>query len=433
MNNSIADRIRVLSEAAGAAARQQRVDEAAGYWHQVLQLAPDHPTALTFLGQHSLFRGDFGGARTLLRKAGQVSPSDPIVWLNLSFACRASGDRKEELAALERALAADPYCYPALLAKGDWLQKAGQTRAAARVYNNALTISPPQNTLSTELSAAVDRARAMVAGNRVELESFLAKQLDVARQRVPEHSLQRFEECVGIATGSKKIHTQHASVLYYPGLPPISFYDTALFPWLQEIEAQKGVIQEELVGLLKEDAAEFAPYVQHPDGVPLNQWAELNHSPRWSAFFLWKDGAKKADHCAKCPRTASAIERMPLAEIPSYAPTVFFSTLEPKTRIPPHTGATNARLIVHLPLIVPNACGFRVGNDTREWQPGQALVFDDTIEHEAWNDSDRLRTVLIFDIWNPQLSETERELIGALLVAMRDYYDAEGGQAGFSG
>ncbi len=71
------------------------------------------------------------------------------------------------------------------------------------------------------------------------------------------------------------------------------------------------------------------------------------------------------------------------------------------------------RLVTHLPLIVPENCGFRVGNDTRQWVPGKAWVFDDTIEHEAWNDSDKLRVVLIFDIWHPHLTPPERAMITA--------------------
>jgi aspartyl/asparaginyl beta-hydroxylase (cupin superfamily) len=74
----------------------------------------------------------------------------------------------------------------------------------------------------------------------------------------------------------------------------------------------------------------------------------------------------------------------------------------------------NSRLICHLPLIVPPKCAFRVGNEVREWREGELLIFDDTIEHEAWNDSERDRVVLIFDIWRPELSERERQEVAAL-------------------
>jgi aspartyl/asparaginyl beta-hydroxylase (cupin superfamily) len=81
---------------------------------------------------------------------------------------------------------------------------------------------------------------------------------------------------------------------------------------------------------------------------------------------------------------------------------------------------------VHLPLIVPHGCWFRVGNETREWRQGKAFVFDDTLEHEARNGSDELRVVLIFDVWNPFLSAAERDLVGGLVNAVRDYYRVEG-------
>ena len=102
-----------------------------------------------------------------------------------------------------------------------------------------------------------------------------------------------------------------------------------------------------------------------------------------------------------------------------------FSCLEPRTVIPPHTGETNTRLIVHLPLIIPPACSFRVGHQTREWKYGEAFVFDDSIEHEARNDSGELRAVLIFDVWNPALSAAERELVAGLMNGVRDYYRDE--------
>ena len=94
-----------------------------------------------------------------------------------------------------------------------------------------------------------------------------------------------------------------------------------------------------------------------------------------------------------------------------------FSLLAPHTHIPPHTGINNARLVCHLPLIVPEGCWFRVGSQTRQWEPGKLLIFDDTIEHEAMNPSDHLRVVLIFDIWHPALDEQERAGISALIAA----------------
>ena len=113
---------------------------------------------------------------------------------------------------------------------------------------------------------------------------------------------------------------------------------------------------------------------------------------------------------------------MPQCDVPGHAPTAFFSILDPKTHIPPHTGVTNTRLTVHLPLIVPPDCKFRVGSETREWVAGKAWVFDDTIEHEARNGSDEPRAILIFDIWNPFLTPAERDLIRAATDVVGTYY-----------
>ena len=178
----------------------------------------------------------------------------------------------------------------------------------------------------------------------------------------------------------------------------------------------------ELLQCLTSDADGVVPYVDYPTGAPLNQWRELNRSRRWGAYYLIKGGLRVERHLERCPQTAALLAAAPLAEVPGEAPTAFFSILEPRTRIPPHTGVTNTRLVVHVPLVIPPGCGFRVGSETREWQPGQAWVFDDTIEHEAWNGSDEPRAILILDIWNPFLSSAERALVSAATVALSEYY-----------
>ena len=98
-----------------------------------------------------------------------------------------------------------------------------------------------------------------------------------------------------------------------------------------------------------------------------------------------------------------------------------FSRLRPGARIEPHTGFLNSRLICHLPLVTPKNCFLRVGNETREWKKGEAWVFDDSIEHEAWNASDETRIVLIFSIWRPELSAEERKLVSTLLQGVDKY------------
>ena len=110
-----------------------------------------------------------------------------------------------------------------------------------------------------------------------------------------------------------------------------------------------------------------------------------------------------------------------MADIDGLCPNALFSALAPHTQIPPHHGETNARLVAHLPLIIPKGCSYRVGHERREWEVGKCLIFDDTLEHEARNDSDELRVVLIFDLWNPLLNDTEKKLVSALAKTTREF------------
>ena len=208
----------------------------------------------------------------------------------------------------------------------------------------------------------------------------------------------------------------------YPYLPPVQFFDPALFPWFDRLAAATPVIRAELQTLLAAGGDGFAPYVAYPKGAPVNQWATLNHSDAWSAQFLIQHGVTNSVVRQNCPQTAALLDTLPLFNLPGRGPVAFFSLLKPRTHIPPHTGATNIRTIVHLPLIVPENCQFRVGNDTLPWVEGEPFAFDDTIEHEAINGSDTLRAVLIVDCWNPYLTGLERELLGHYVAAL----DAQG-------
>jgi aspartyl/asparaginyl beta-hydroxylase (cupin superfamily) len=209
--------------------------------------------------------------------------------------------------------------------------------------------------------------------------------------------------------------------LYFPELPALEFFDRREFPWLDAIEVASDEIRAELTAVLESDPTGLEPYVAYPEGAPLDQWRELNRSRRWSAYFLWNQGVAQPEHLARCPRTAKLLTGAPQCDVADHGPNAFFSILDARTHIPPHTGVTNTRVTVHLPLIVPPDCGFRVGSETREWIPGKAWVFDDTIEHEAWNRSDTPRAVLIFDVWNPYLSEAERDLVRATIEVVGTY------------
>jgi aspartyl/asparaginyl beta-hydroxylase (cupin superfamily) len=298
-------------------------------------------------------------------------------------------------------------------------EQAGETRAAAAAYRTALQSIP--QFLSSDLRPVLEHAKAVVDANDRELEGFLEARLADLRARHGNASLTRFDRCRDILLRKRRVYRPSPSFMYFPELPAVEFHDRADFPWLDGLEAATDAIRAELIQVMADGPAALEPYVS-VDGVPQPRWRELNKSRRWGVFYLWKAGQPVAENLARCPKTAAALEAWPRCELTGTGPTAVFSILDAHTRIPPHVGVNNARLIVHLPLIVPPGCGFRVGAETREWRPGEAFVFDDTIEHEAWNDSDQPRAVLILDTWNPHLSPAEQEMVTALTEGVGEYY-----------
>ncbi len=192
-----------------------------------------------------------------------------------------------------------------------------------------------------------------------------------------------------------------------------------MFPWLDRVEAATDDMTAELEAVLHQDAG-FAPYLQTVSNLQTRTDYPLVDSMDWSACFLWKDGEATAN-AARCPRTMAALSDAPLCRTSGRSPQIMFSQLKAGAHILPHTGFVNTRLVCHVPLIVPEGCKFRVGNEVRQWERGKAWVFDDTIEHEAMNSGGRTRVVLIFDIWRPELTEEERVLVTTLLEAMDAY------------
>lgn len=415
------DRVKSLAQAASLAAAQGRWEQAEQLWQQVRSLAPQHPQALHSLGMHAFRRGDLAEAEGLLRAAQAVAPREPVVLLSLAHVLRERGDAPGEMRAIDQCLAADPYFLPGLLAKGNALERGGRPKAAAEFFRNALKVAPPEPAWPPALRDQLVQARAAVEANGRRFADFLAERTGAVLGRLDPVEAQRFREAGAILAGHSKPYLPDCSRLYVPRLPAIPFYERSQFPWVEALEARTADITAELQGLIEAERDQFKPYVGYAPGTPVNQWVELNHSTRWSSYFLWRNGEPQEDHLRRCPKTAAALREVELVDIGGLCPNAMFSALAPHTHIPPHHGETNARLVVHLPLVVPPNCRYRVGFEHRTWTVGEVLIFDDSLEHEARNDSDELRVVLIFDVWNPLLSAAERDMVRALSAASREY------------
>jgi beta-hydroxylase len=167
-------------------------------------------------------------------------------------------------------------------------------------------------------------------------------------------------------------------------IPAVAFPDPERFPFVQPLEAQWEAIRNEY-GALPSDT--FDPWVQRQ-----------MHGGGWTVFGLYALGQPIPSACARCPRTAKALERVPGLSMAG------FSRLAPRTHVKPHVGWAASVYRLHLGLVVPPGCRLRVAGESRAWQEGRCLIFDDTIEHEAWNDSDLPRGVLLLDFLRPGIS-----------------------------
>ncbi len=413
---------RALAEAIEQVSRGQPPDTALKLVEMALARAPQQPLVLNAAGGYMYRSGNASRARALFEKAVAADGNSKVLWLNLANACRALGDRESEARALEQALAIDPRYVLALLCKGQLLEGLGEARKAFFYYEAALDSVASGAPAPHQAAAALTHAQDVVLANRRELEGFLAQQVAAISSQHAAADQRRFEACRDLYLRKRRVYHHQPKQILFPYLPGIEFFRRQDFPWLELLEAATEEIAAEAVAALAGDRTGFKPYVDLPPGTPADEWAPLNHSQKWSVYPLWHDGEPMPAHLQQCPKTAEVLAQLPLCDVPHCAPGAFFSVLAPRTRLPPHTGTTNTRAIVHLPLVIPEACGFRVGADVRTWEKGHAWVFDDTIEHEAWNESDETRIILIFDIWNPLLSIAERDLVRALTQGIGRFY-----------
>jgi hypothetical protein len=335
-------------------------------------MSAPNPAAVTANARamSALQAGDYPAAIAGFEQACAADPGSGPLRRNLASAHRAAGDDQAELAALEAALAIDRRDLVAWMRKAEVHQKRGEKGPALQAWSGAIQLAEPLRPWSGPLQLLLEQGQRFVDDAAVELRAATDAALAPIQASLDPMEDRRGRAFVDIALGGRKHYTNECAGLFYPFLPADE------------------------------------------------------HKLSWSACFLYEYGAPNSPVLDRCPATAKALAAIPKSAIPGRSPNAFFSILQPQTRIPPHTGVSNTRAIVHLPLVVPPGCGFRVGGETRQWEVGRPFAFDDTIEHEAWNDSDEMRAVLICDVWNPHLTPREQQLI-------TEYYRASD-EAGYS-
>lgn len=403
----------MIDEALTSAAQaRQRGDAAAErrILDDALERQSGDPRLNNARGMRALADSDFAVAKDRFAAASAADPKEPALWLNLATACRSLGDDEGERQALQAALDLDRRLFVAVLRMAELHERLGEAVAAAQAWSHVVQMASAMPERPERVEAALRHGQAFIARHNDELARTVQAELG-ADMAAMGSAARRFNACMDHCLGRRRIYQNECAGLYYPFLPADEFFDRGHFPWFAELEARTDAIRDEALALVANGSAAIRPYVRQESGTPDNKWSALDHSLDWSACFLWEYGVKNEEVCARCPETAAALDAIPQNRVPGKAPSAFFSILKPGAHIPPHTGVTNTRAIVHLPLVVPPGCSFRVGGETREWRVGEAFAFDDTIEHEAWNRSAEPRIVLILDVWNPHLDAAEQDLL----------------------
>lgn len=365
-------------------------------------------------GAIAAFRSrDFARAADVLRSLVADMPEAEMPWELLASAETSIGNREAAMIALDRRLALDIRSIPALLLKAQLLEQDGDSRGASSHYQAAINQEAAFGGCPAQFRPLLAHGQTFIGSAQKRYEEYL-------HATVGPPPSARLEMALELLSGRREVFLQQPSVFYFPELPQRQFYDPAEFPWLDPMLALVPDMQAELAAVEAEAGDDFGPYVTRDPSRPAPNNPLLD-DPAWSAFWFWRGGQPVAENAARCPATMAALEHAPMPRIDRRSPVAHWSRLQPGAHIRPHHGMLNSRLICHIPVRTAPKCTLRVGNEVREWHDSQPLVFDDSIEHEARNAGDRSRTVLLFEIWRPEITEDERAALAKLFASIAAY------------
>lgn len=349
---------------------------------------------------------------------------DKDIWLGLAIASQANRDPDMMLNALDHVLEEDPANLRALIMKGDRLWSTGDHSSAVTLFNLIRKLVPDPQLVPEAARPDIQRAFDRLAEHNSSLQRHVASAIDKAVAEAPLAVQGRFEHARDLLFAKRQRFIQEPRAFYYPDLPARQFYETEAFDWTRQLLEAEDQIRNEFSALLNSPDL-FTPYIHATGNAPVNRNHPLLDNPDWSAVHLVKNGVVDEATVSMMPSVLPALAAAPLEKIDGRGPTVLVSRLAAGAKIASHTGYLNTRLTCHLPLIIPDGCGLRCGNETRHWKSGEMLIFNDSIDHEAWNNSSQDRYVIIFFVWRPELDTAERALIRQLLERV-DAYTPEG-------
>lgn len=203
-----------------------------------------------------------------------------------------------------------------------------------------------------------------------------------------------------LVAGAERLNLAYAA----HGNPPV--FATETFPWARRLEAEWRPIRRELDGIL-DRRGELPAFHEIASEV-----RAISADADWKTFLIYAYGRHSEPAIRRCPETWRLLRHIPGLK------SAMFSIFEPGKHLPPHRGPYNGVLRFHLGLMVPQAperVGIRILDRVHHWREGEALIFDDAYEHEAWNHSDEVRVVLFVDFEKPlrfPASLTNKAILG---------------------
>ena len=306
-----------------------------------------------------------------------------------------------------------------------WMEQEQQTVPALNSWN--LASRAHAGTLDADAMHTLglgDEQNFMAQASRMrDLRSrYLKQSLIKSVQGIDRKEYFRIERALAGYLGEASVFssypTQRPKVIYVPGLGTAGFLDPQSHPIVPALRSAFRDVQAEFDEVVSDQQA-LQPFLGHAGGGALEGYVSGGDKASWDALFFFRHGRRFEASHQRCPRTSALLDSLDLCRINGQSPEICFSVLQPGSRIEPHFGVTNARVVVHLPLRVPSGCHLELTDVGRhEWVEGEPMVFDDTFEHSALNPSDQLRGILLMDAWHPSLSMVERDAFSRLIEAI---------------
>jgi aspartate beta-hydroxylase len=316
--------------------------------------------------------------------------SNPLLWLQL-------GDLRAQ----------DGQRLPALLA---WFEAVTRAQVQGQWLDETSTPAPVLDSVVNAIAQVRARRREIYFGSY----EFLRIQYGAtALARIDRALSAHLHEWDGRPTDPR----QRPRFLFLPDLPSLPYLDPDTQPWSGVLRQAYSGIRSEATSLLQGTEG-FEDFVRLRKGDRMNNYLR-GGQPSWEAFFFFRHGKRFDENHARCPLTSTALDSIELCNIADHAPEICFSLLSPDTHILPHYGVTNARVVMHLPLVVPPDCALNVIDaGEHAWREGELMMFDDTFQHEAWNRSKTPRLILLMDCWNPALTTVEQQAVTRLIESI---------------